>query len=216
MAVFDISLPLHAGMVVYEGDPDFESTPVCTIPGDGFAVTRLVLGSHTGTHLDAPAHFIVGGLTVDQVPLEILCGPARVLDLRGAGLAIGRQVLERHDWIEVSRVLLQTDSGPLLDGPFTKRYAHLTRDGAQFLRDRTAVRLVGIDALSIEAEPCPGFPVHHALLAATPPIFILEAIDLRGVPTGDYDLICLPLRIRGADGAPARASLRPRQGSQPL
>jgi arylformamidase len=214
VAIYDISLPLQAGMVVYEGDPPFESTPVSAIERDGFAVTRFALGSHTGTHLDAPAHFIAGGLTVDQVPLDILCGPARVLDLRGEGLAVDRQTLERHDWHEVRRVLLQTVSGPLPEDPFMKRHAHLTPDAAHFLRDQTDVCLVGIDALSIEAEPCPGFPVHHALLASTPPIVILEAIDLRGVPPADYELVCLPLRLRGADGAPARACLRPRQDAR--
>lgn len=217
MAIHDISLPLHPGIVVYDGDPEFTAEPVSRVEVEGYAMSRLSMGSHTGTHLDAPAHFVAGGMTVDQVPLDLLCGPARVLDLRGQGLALGRHVLERHDWHEVRRVLLRTESGPLLDGPFSKHYAHLTLDGAEFLRDCTQTRLVGIDTLSIEAEPCAGFPVHHALLAADPPILVLETVDLRDVEARDYDLVCLPLRIRGGDGAPARAFLRPHaERRQPL
>jgi arylformamidase len=210
MAVHDISLALHPDMVVYEGDPVFSSETVCSIEADGYAVHRLSLGTHTGTHLDAPAHFLAGAMTVDEVPFEILCGPVRVLDVRQAGLAIDRGVLERQELGEAHRILFRTESGLLLEGPFSKRHAHLTVEGAEFLREHTRVRLVGIDALSIEAEPCPGFPVHHVLLGAAPPIVVLEAVDLRGVPAGDYDLVCLPLRVRGGDAAPARAFLRTR------
>jgi arylformamidase len=208
MQTYDISLPLHTGTIVYEGDPRFAIEPVFTIETDGFAVSKLSMGSHTGTHLDAPAHFIPGGLTVDQVPIEILCGPARVLDVAGAGLEIDSKALALFDWQNIHRVLFKTASGPLLDGPFTRQYAHLTPDGASFLRDRTRVRMIGIDTVSIEGEPCTGFPVHHVLLEASPPILLLECIDLRGVTAGDYELVCLPLKIRGGDAAPTRAFLR--------
>lgn len=210
MAVHDISLPLHPDMVVYDGDPAFASEPVCAIEAEGYAVRRLSLGTHTGTHLDAPAHFLAGGMTVDEVPFEILCGPARVLDVRQDGLALDRRVLERLSFGKIRRVLFRTESGALLEDPFTKRHAHLTPDGAEFLRDHTQVQLVGIDTLSIEAEPCPGFAAHHVLLGAAPPIVVLEAVDLRAVPGGDYELVCLPLRIRGGDAAPARAFLHTR------
>jgi arylformamidase len=216
MAVHDISLSLHPNMVVYEGDPAFVSETVCTIEADGYTVRRLSLGSHTGTHLDAPAHFQAGAMTVDEVPFETLCGPVRVLDVRQDGLAIDRRVLKRQELGEARRVLLRTESGWLLDGPFSKRHAHLTVEGAEFLRERTQVRLVGIDTLSIEAEPCPGFPVHHALLGGAAPIVVLEGVDLRGVPAGDYDLVCLPLRIRGGDAAPARAFLYARDACVPI
>jgi arylformamidase len=208
MKIYDISLPLHPGTVVYEGDPSFAVAAAATVEKDGFALHRLSLGTHTGTHLDAPAHVVPGGLAVDQIPLDLLCGPARVLDLTAAGLEIGEDALARFDWRDVHRVLLKTASGPLLDGPFCPRFAHLTVGAARLLRERTQVRLVGIDTLSVEAEPCPGLPVHHALLGAEPPIILLECVDLRGVAAGDYELVCLPLKIRGGDGAPVRALLR--------
>lgn len=210
MRICDISMPLTPGMAVYPGDPDLELTPEARLaPGDADScnTSRLTLGTHTGTHVDPPLHFVPGGAALDALDLGLLCGPARVVDLRGRGQQIDAALLAGLPWAGVERVLFQTDNGRLLGGPFRTDYAAVTADGARFLRDRTGVRLVGIDYLSIEAHPSPGFPVHRTLLGAAPPILILEGLDLRRAPAGDHQLWCLPLSVPGADGGPARAVL---------
>jgi arylformamidase len=208
MPVHDLSAPLFAGMPEYPGDPPFESSDVATVAGDGYALRRLHLGSHTGTHLDAPAHFVPGGATVDQAPLDLLCGPARVLDARPAGRAIDAAFLGAQRLDGVVRLLLRTAPGTAPSATFDPDHAGLTPDAAAWLRVSTGIRLLGIDQPSIESQRAPGFPVHHALLDGPSPIWILEGLDLGAVPEGDGELLCLPLRLRGGDGAPARTVLR--------
>lgn len=169
--VIDISLPIEAAMVVFEGDPDVGITPYLEIArGDPANVSLLTLGSHTGTHLDAPAHFLVGGATLEGLSLETLVGPALVAEVT-TDRTIGPSEL----------------------------------DGARYLVER-GIRLVGIDYLSIEAFDAPGHPVHRLLLGAG--VVILEGLCLTGVEPGVYELLCLPLPVKGIDGAPCRAVLR--------
>jgi arylformamidase len=183
-------------------------------------MSELRLGSHTGTHVDAPRHLVAGAAGVDELLLEVLCGPARVADLRGAGMRLDARVLEesaarfageRGGWPE--RLLLRTDTEALERGRFHRGYAHLTRDAAELLRDR-GVRLVGIDSWSVDPwsdDEAFAFPAHHALLdprADREPVVIVECLELSGAQQGDWELVCLPLRIEGGDGAPARAVLR--------
>jgi arylformamidase len=208
--IIDISLPLGEGTPVYEGDPPLRTRRLAeSVAGDpgSYNLSLLELASHLGTHLDPPRHFVPDGLPVGAIPLELLCGSARVVDLRGQGPRIGADVLRGLDLAGVERLLLKTDNGVLLDRPFSRDYVSLTTDAAVFLRDETRVRLVGIDYLSIEAFDSPGFPVHRTLLEADPPILILEGIDLRQVQPDDYQLFCLPLRLTEGDGGPARAVL---------
>jgi arylformamidase len=163
--------------------------------GDPADVSRLVLGTHAGTHVDPPSHFFPGGATVDALALDVLVGPVIVADLTAAG-TVGRAALESLSLPDgTTRLLLKTerDSGAL------------TGDGAQWLVDRGVV-LVGADTLSIEPET-DAYPVHRILLGAG--VVIVEALDLTGVAPGSYQLVCLPLRIAGGDGAPARAVLIP-------
>ena len=197
----DISVPIAPGMLIWPGDPPVELTPSTgAYLGLQVTVTHLRLSSHVGTHVDAPLHFRPGEAAVDQLPLSALLGPAQVLDLRGV-TQVGRTELSR---VTAQRVLLKTDNsqwirrGPLPDNP-----AHLTGDGARWLVEN-GVTLVGIDGLTVDL---PGqTAAHETLLGAG--IVVLETIDLSQVEGGEYELICLPLRIAGADGAPARAVLR--------
>jgi arylformamidase len=208
--IVDISLPLGERTPVYEGDPPFRADRIAeasaAVPGS-YNLSLLKIPSHLGTHLDPPLHFVPNGLSAGNVPLEILCGSARVVDLRGQGPRLGADVLRALELSGVERLLLKTDNGPLLERTFTRDYVSLTVDAAIFLRDETCVRLVGIDYLSIEPMDSPGYPVHRTLLEAQPPILILEGIDLRHVEPDDYQLFCLPLRLIAGDGGPARAVL---------
>lgn len=201
--IIDISLPIGPDTPVWPGDPPVLIEPVARIEaGDPADVSRLVLSTHIGTHVDPPAHFIPGTATVDALPLDVLVGPAVVAPFPVG--PIDRVALESRSLPEGSaRVLLQTagDAGAL------------TPDGARWLVER-GVRLVGADTLSIEpASECPGvreppeeqYPVHRILLGAG--VVIVEGLDLSAVVPGPYQLVCLPLRIVGGDGAPARAVL---------
>ncbi|MBI2468338.1 MAG: cyclase family protein [Candidatus Rokubacteria bacterium] len=205
-AWIDVTVPIHPGMVVYEGDPGVRVTSVLALErGDPANVSLLALGSHTGTHVDAPSHFIAGGGTVDGLPLDVLLGRARVLacppgpivaeTVAGAGARRG------------SRLLFKTGNSALWErARFVRDYQALTLEAARLLVE-AGVALVGIDYLSIEGFGAPGHPVHRCLLGAG--TVILEGLDLSAVAPGEYELCCLPLRVREGDGAPARALLRP-------
>lgn len=206
MRLYDITVPLGPRTPVYPGDPVARVRPTAQMgKGDPFNLLLLSMGSHAGTHVDAPYHFEPGGLTVDQLPLEVLYGPALVRDV-GNAEAVDEAALERLDVPGgTQRLLLKSRNSRLWEEPaFRADFVPITPGGARWLVDR-GLRLVGVDYLSIEAVGSPGFPVHHILLGAG--VVIVEGLDLRGVPPGAYTLLCLPLRLAGADGAPARAVL---------
>ena len=202
----DISVPISPDMLVWSTHERVSmDTAESVYAGERTRVTTLRLTTHTGTHVDAPYHFLEDGPTVDQLDLDHLVGPAAVYDFRGR-TAITAEVLAQAGVGSVPRALLRTDNsrwirtGPLPDVP-----AHLTEDAARHLID-TGIRLVGIDGLTVDAPDTA--VAHSALLRAG--VIILETLDLSKVEPGDYKLICLPLRLIGLDGAPARAVLRPR------
>ncbi len=201
-----MTVPIHAAMVVYEGDPPVQVTAALAVErGDPCNVTRLSLGSHTGTHVDAPLHFIPGGATVDRLALDALLGPVRVIECPPG--PIGPATLVAADLTGERRVIFKTGNSALWARErFVRDYQALTLEAARELA-RAGVGLVGIDYLSIEAFGAPGHPVHRCLLAAG--VVILEGLELSAVPAGRYELLCLPLRVRDGDGAPARALLRP-------
>lgn len=205
MRIYDISVPLGEGLPVYPGDPRVLVEPALALEkGDGANVCRITLAGHSGTHVDAPSHMLAHGATLDAVPLSLLMGRALVADLRGAA-EIGPRQLEGLPLRGEERLLLKTDNSLLWGLPgFRTEYVSLSSEGAEFLL-QAGIRLVGIDYLSIESYAGDG-SVHRALLGAG--VVILEGLDLSPVEGGVYELLCLPLRIPGGDGAPARAVLR--------
>jgi arylformamidase len=204
---YDISLPIKDGMVTFPDDPDVQVRPHSRIAdGDDANVTRLALGTHTGTHVDAPSHFKDDGRTVDRLELDRLLGPARVVHIPDDVKAIGETELRAAGIDGEARVLLRTRNGQLLDrDDFAEDYAYITPDGARYAVE-AGVRLLGIDYLSVEAFDAEEPEAHHTLLDAE--VVIIEGLDLREVPDGRYHLACLPLRLAGLDGSPVRAVLR--------
>jgi arylformamidase len=205
--IYDISVPVRPGMVVWANEIPVELNAVSTVRTEGAAVSRLCMGTHTGTHLDPPAHFIEGGATAEQLNLDALVGPC-VLRRFDEQLEITAQHLERAGIPQgTRRLLLATPSAALWDLPeFSTDYTGLSCDGAEWCV-RRGIWLVGIDYLSIERADSPGYKTHLTLLNAR--VAILEGLDMRGVPDGEYTLLCLPLKLQGGDGAPARAVLIP-------
>lgn len=201
---FDVSVPLETGMPAYPGNPDFELHAVKRIAEGGSSnVSRLVLGTHTGTHVDAPRHFFDDGAAVDALPLDVLVGPARVVSTTHGG---GITVEDLAAMAGAVRVLLKTPNSGLWNSRgFHRDYAYLTEAAARHLVER-GTRLVGIDYLSIEEFKKAGAPAHRVLLSAG--TTIVEGLNLAAVEPGEYEMFCLPLRVAGGDGAPARVVLR--------
>jgi arylformamidase len=203
--IIDVTVPLSSALPAYPGDPQFELRFSHRIAdGRPYNAAAFSMGAHAGTHVDAPFHFVPDGATVEQLPLEILIGKTRVVELRGPG-AIEREDLEALDLRDDLRVLIKTRVAgqPQLADDFV----HLSADAATYLV-QAGLKLVGIDSISIDALDTTEFPAHQALLRAS--VVVVEGLDLAGAEPGEYEMICLPLRIPGADGAPARVILRTR------
>jgi kynurenine formamidase len=182
--------------------------------GDKLTLSVYSLGAHSGTHIDAPMHFVANGAPIDQVALDPLIGAARVIDIPDSVRAIDAGELSRHDWRGAKRVLFRTRStlrGWMDSSEFHTDFAYIAPDAAQLLADAGVV-LVGVDYISAEQFGAPAPRTHQILLGRGIPI--VEGLDLRPVQAGDYDLIVLPLKVRGHEGAPARALLRKRTGNQ--
>jgi len=194
-------------MMHWPGDPPVKITRVLDIGhGDSHNLSQLTMGSHSGTHLDAPLHFIQGALSVDRMPLDAVIGPARVLEIEDKE-SVKPQELGHYHIGRGERILLKTlNSSRVWRLPaFTEDFVFITKEAAEMLAELKPA-LVGIDYLSVGGYRRGGSEVHRALLGNG--IWILEGLDLSPVEPGDYDLICLPLRIENGDGAPARAVLR--------
>lgn len=209
MNIYDITVPIHAGMPVYEGDPGVKIDPWSAFAkGDSSNVSMLNFGAHTGTHVDAPAHFIEGANTVDKLSIETLIGRARVVTVPDDVLEIDPNFLTGCDLGGIERVIFHTRNSSFWSGEgFRKDFTHLSPEAAQLLVER-GIKLVGTDYLSIEKFHSGHHRTHLTLLQAN--VVIVEGLNLSDVPAGDYELICLPLKIAGGagDGAPARAVLR--------
>jgi arylformamidase len=206
---YDVSVSLRHGGLVYPGNPAIAITPQQAISqGAGANVSRLDFGSHTGTHVDAPKHFFDDGAGVDTLPLDLLIGQARLLAFSDTVMSIGEAELAPHDLTGVTRLLLRTrNSAWLASGSteFHKDYTYVAPDGAEYLAS-AGVKLVGVDYLSVEQFHSGHHRTHRTLLGCG--IVIVEGLALAEPPAGEYELICLPLRLEGLDGAPARAVLR--------
>mgnify|MGYP001568582245 CR=1 FL=1 len=226
MRYFDISLPLHEGLAAWPGDTKFQRRE-----SRGTAiVSKLLMSSHTGTHIDAPRHFLFNNQGVDKIALQKLIGKCRVIEIksppvsphspparggvRGGGRRDERP--KRDNQISVSdlkkfrikagdRILFKTSNSKLLKlKKFISDYVSLSLEAAKYLANKK-ISLVGIDYFGIEAKSAPGHPVHKALLGAG--IVIVEGLDLSKVKPGVYHLAALPLKILGGDGSPARVIL---------
>ena len=207
----DVSVPLHSGMVHWPNDPPIRIERIRDLErGDPCTLSALSMGSHTGTHMDAPLHFIRGGRGLDEMPLSAVIGPARVIAIRDPD-SITPDELRAHRICRGERILFKTRNSArcwTADG-FVEDFVYLSTAAAELLAERR-VRTVGIDYLSVGGyREKNGVAVHRTLLGAG--IWIIEGLNLSQVRPGVYELLCLPLKIERSDGAPARAVLRPFQ-----
>jgi arylformamidase len=180
--------------------------------GDKLTLSAYSLGAHSGTHIDAPMHFVANGASIDQLALDPLIGAARVIDIPDSVRAIDATELGRHAWRGAQRVLFRTRStlrGWMDSAQFHRDFAYIAPDAAQLLAD-AGVLLVGVDYISAEQFGAPAPRTHQILLGRGIPI--VEGLDLRPIQAGDYDLIVLPLKVAGHEAAPARAIVRKRAG----
>jgi arylformamidase len=203
----DISVPLHNGMVHWPGDAPFERTETASIAKGAEANVSEIRGSaHTGTHIDAPLHFLPGRPGIDAMPISATVGRARVISIQDEELIQVRE-LESHSLAKNERVLFKTRNSEQCwnTDHFQEKFIYIPKDTAQYLAERR-VQTVGIDYLSVGGFESDGAETHRILLAAG--IWIVEGLKLAHVEAGEYELVCLPLKIVGSDGAPARAVLR--------
>ncbi len=213
MKIYDITFPISENVPVYAGDPNVKIEVAHSIKkGDAANVTQLCCGMHTATHVDAPNHFIDGTRKVHELELEKLIGAARVIQLDEGVLAIEPRHL--GDLSEVERVLFKTRNSAFWNEPengFRRDFTYISPEAARVLAD-AGIKLVGIDYLSVEKFGSTDFATHITLLEKE--IVIIEGLDLREISAGDYELICLPLKIisETGDGAPARTVLRRDEG----
>jgi len=206
MTIYDVTLPISKDLPVFPGDPAIRIERKTQIGKNGAKsnLSRYSFGSHTGTHIDPPFHFIEDGITVDRLPLELLIGRARVVEVTSP--RIDESALNEFDFTADVRVLFKTRNSYLWSQKgMSKEFVYITPGAAQVLVDN-AIRLVGIDYLSVEKFDAEEPQTHLTLLGAG--AIIIEGLDLREVEPGDYDMICLPLKIKDGDGAPARVVLK--------
>ncbi|MGE0592156.1 MAG: cyclase family protein [Vicinamibacterales bacterium] len=202
----DISVPLLSGMPHWPGDPPVRIERVQSLARDGANVSRLDMSAHSGTHVDAPAHFVAGGAGIADLPFDALTGPARVVHVQDPHV-VNADALQALRIARGERLLIRTRNSdrPWYREPFRADFVHLTPDAALWLADRRP-SCVGIDYLSISAADDDPALTHRALLEAG--VWIIEGLDLSSAAAGRYELVCLPLRIAGvtAPGAPTEGS----------
>lgn len=204
----DVSVRLKTGMVTWPGDPPARFSHALDLErGDPCTVSQIDMGAHTGTHMDAPAHFVRGGPGIDTMPLDTAIGAARVIAIDDPQ-SVKPEELHLQHLRRGERILFKTRNSARRWGEedFAKDFVYLSAAAAAYLAKRK-VRLVGIDYLSVGGFYADGQETHQTLLQAG--IWIIEGLNLSGVRPGRVHLVCLPLKIAGADGAPCRAVLRP-------
>lgn len=212
MKIFDISLSISPDLPVWPGDPPVELKQIESMDAGAHAnVSRLNAGVHIGTHVDAPHHFLNDGRTIEQLSLDVLTGPCFVVQLPDGVEAITAEALDGMSFPEdTKRILFGTSNSRLWargETEFQEDFVAVTEDGAEWLV-KHGIQLVGVDYLSV-APFGDSVPTHRVLLQAG--VVVVEGLDLSAVPRGFYDLYCLPLKLHGAEGAPARAILTQKQ-----
>jgi len=206
MKLIDVSVPLDTALPSYPNNLPFSLEPVKRLArGDSSNVSALHMSAHSGTHVDAPRHFFDEGTGTEALPLEMLIGRARVIEVRPRG-GITAEDLGGVDLSEDVRVLIKTPNSRLWGNPeFHKDYIGIAESGARFLVDH-GIKVVGVDYLSVEVFKTPGAPAHHVLLGGG--TIVIEGLNLSDVEAGQYEMYCLPLRLVDSDGAPARVVLK--------
>jgi arylformamidase len=210
MRLIDISRPIASGGLVYPGDPPLAVERLCTVGKDSPCTITSLGGwtTHFLTHVDAPLHFVAGGATLDETPLDRFLGDALVIEVEGDAVLPGH--LPPHEDLRGVAVLFKTRNSQAFDPDvFHEDHVYVSAGAATAAVERR-VNLVGIDYLSVDRHGDETYPAHHTLLGNG--VLILEGIDLAGVAPGRYTLVALPLRIAGADGSPVRAALIPHDG----
>jgi arylformamidase len=204
--IFDISVPIANGAVVYPGNPEVRIAPHSELSrGASSNLSTISFGSHTGTHVDAPSHFFQAGGTVDQLPLSALVGPARVIAFGPDVMSVTAKHLQQHSLQNVERLVIRTRNSTFVkDQQFHSDFTFVAPDAAEYLVS-LGVKLVGVDYYSVEQFHSGHHRTHRTLLERG--IVIVEGLDLSEIEPGDYEFVCLPLRLQGLDGAPARAVL---------
>ena len=205
----DISVPLRTGMVHWPGDPPVNFKRVQSlVEGDESNLTEIDMGAHTGTHIDAPFHFVRNTATIDQMPPDVTVGPARVIQIEDSK-SIQADELKQHNIEAGERLLFKTKNSDRCwkSEAFVEDFVYLSLEAASFLA-HSKVKLVGVDYLSVGGFKADGAGIHKALLQQD--VWILEGLNLSKVLPGLYELVCLPLKIVAGDGAPARAILKTR------
>jgi len=206
MKFIDVTVPLDDTLPNYPGNTPFSLEPIKRLArGDSSNVSSLHMSAHSGTHVDAPRHFFDQGSGTEALPLEMLVGRTRVIEVKSRK-GIGPAELSAVDLTEDVRLLIKTSNSRLWGtAEFNRDYVSVTEAGARHLIDH-GIKVVGVDYLSVEEFKKPGAPAHHVLLGGG--TIVIEGLNLLEVQPGVYEMICLPLRIVGADGAPARVVLR--------
>jgi arylformamidase len=209
MKLHDVSVLISEDLPVWPGDPGISMTFASSLDqGNDANVTRLEMGVHTGTHIDAPFHFEANGKSIEQLPIDTLIGSCRVFELPEITGGIGVKDIEKLNIKGEARILFKTRNSiwwKTDERKFQKDFVYITEEGAEFLVSH-GVKLVGIDYLSVEKFGSVDYATHHLFLRNQ--VVIIEGLNLSDIRSGEYELIALPLRIKGADGSPARVILR--------
>ena len=208
MPIIDLTVPIREGMPIWPGDPELRlSYHKSFEAGDRNNVSEASLGLHTGTHLDAPNHFLPGEGGIETLPLDVLIGPARVIEIEDSE-GVTADEIRKKDISGATRFLIKTrnSTGRWWKRPFDPSFCHMTQEAAQLLLD-AGMKLLGVDCLSVDGKGVPGSPVHNLLLPAG--VVLLEGLNLSSARPGDYELMALPALFENRDAAPTRAVLRP-------
>jgi arylformamidase len=208
MTLYDISLTIAEDLPVWPGDPQIELKKISQIvAGEMSNVTHLSASVHIGTHVDAPGHFLSGGQTVENLPLDLLVGAASLVELPVFGQISAADLQQANIPEGTERILLKTSNSQIWANggkEFKENFIALEADAAAYLVE-LGIKVVGVDYLSVAPYADPA-PTHRILLEAG--VLIIEGLNLSGVEAGEYTLLCLPLKIKGSDGAPARVLLQ--------
>jgi arylformamidase len=204
MKFYDVSIPIDSVMPVFPGDPIFQSERLKSPKNGPYQLHAVSMGNHAGTHVDAPAHFYKDGMTVDDIPLEVLNGRARVIEIHDP-VKVDLPELKKTVLLDDFRVIFKTKNSLQWDQPFTEDYVYVAEAAANYLT-KNGIKLIGFDYLSIDRFGDESFPVHKILLRNN--IILVEGLNLKEVEEGEYELCCLPLRFKGLDAAPARVVLK--------